>query len=230
MGQARAKKRAELARTTALERGAKKWDKSVLREVLRSQAPPGVEAIATRYDPGAQEILIACDDGIVRRVSWQMMDDAEREQASKLVIPSTHVEHKADEFLQQAKRDQQAKLEAIQQAMREQREQLEQARQQHEQEQRQQRDAERGPDWELAAARCAEIEIAERPREVMCACNYGGADQHPSHKNRTRCPHRGVYAYKHMGHYPAHRTFPVLCEDCAVAAVPKRYTLDCDAE
>lgn len=249
MGQAKRKKQAELARTTALERGWKKWDKSVLREVLRSQAPPGVEAVATRYDPGAQEILIACDDGIVRRVSWQMMADAEREQAKPLVVPYSPLDprdidmKKAHEFLANVEREQQAKAKALerqaQEMMRQAQDLLAQERkqrehdhdQQREQEQRQKRDAERGPDWELAAARCAELEISLRPKELLCCCQRGGYGHHSTHPKGDPCPEKGVYAVQCAKHMRRDNREPVLCEVCCTLvqiSCDDDYKLDCE--
>ena len=240
MGQAKRRKQAELERQEARARGDKKWDKSVLREVLHSIAPPGVEAIATRYDPATREILIACDDGEVRRVAWQMLTDAEREQAPVLVIP----EATPNPFLERVQQDQQVKLKTLQQQMRDVRQQmLQEARQQQEAQQKQireqleqerhereqQRDAQRqqqqqqqdkpqGPDWELAAARCAELEIARRPEKLLCGCVHGMKGAHPSHPTGNPCDNPADYAIVGPYRNGANR-HPVVCGPCATQGV-----------
>lgn len=249
MGQAKRRKQAELERQEARARGDKKWDKSVLREVLRSIAPPGVEAIATRYDPATQEILIACDDGEVRRVAWQMLTDAEREQAPVLVIP----EATPNPFLERVQEEQQVKLKTLQAQMRAVRQQIleqaqrqEEARQKQQQQQQQdqqqqkqdkqdkQQDKPQGPDWELAAARCAELEIACRPDEILCGCLRGMRENHPSHSNGSPCQNKPAYAVIGSVRSGKKRGKRVLCEGCAITSLNYSpdpfYKLDCDAE
>lgn len=58
----------------ARARGAKLWDKAVLKSLL----PAGVTPIATRYDPLLTELVhVACDDGEVRLLKWTDLEAAE---------------------------------------------------------------------------------------------------------------------------------------------------------